>query len=195
MQTIKNWLNTTRARDVMTKHVTALAPTDQLASAVSLFLSEQITGAPVVDRDGICLGVLSATDIVSFEEKRGATPNESPACPGATRRSFDSWHWGEHWWRDFGLLGEELRPRLENTVAEHMTRDIVGVDEGASLGVVMRQMLDAHVHRVLVLDGARRLQGIITTMDVISAVLRMPTTVGSQPQPTRAFARRSRPAT
>jgi CBS domain-containing protein len=179
MKTVFDWLRTIRAGDIMTRDVAVLRPGDRLADAVSLFMRDEITGAPVVDDKGVCLGVISATDIVCFEEKRCAM-SDSPARP--CRRSFDSWEWSEHWWREFGRISHEIRPHLEESVAAHMTRDVVSVAEDAPLGVVIRSMVESHVHRVLVLDADRRLCGIITTMDVLDAALRagrreMPVTV------------------
>ena len=168
MKTVQEWLGALKAGDVMTKQVAVLRPGDRLADAVNLFLRHQISGAPVVDDEGVCVGVLSATDIVSFEEKRAAAP-EPKARP--QRRRFDSWDWGEQWWREFGRISHELQPRLEESVCEYMTRDVVSVAEDTPLGIVIRDMVDAHVHRVLVLDSGRHLKGIVTTMDVLAATL------------------------
>jgi CBS domain-containing protein len=169
MKTISEWLRSSVAGDVMSGSVMCLRPTDRLADAASLFLREQITGAPVVDEDGICVGIVSATDILSIEEQRAEQP-----VAAASRRDhcFDTWDPGSTWWREFGKVRDDIRPRLEESVVEFMTRDVVSVTEETPLGVVVRQMVDAHVHRVLVLDSARRPQGIISTMDVLAALLR-----------------------
>ena len=169
MKTVHEWLRTTKAGDVMTKDVAVLRPRDRLADAISLFLREQISGAPVVDEQGTCIGVLSTADVVSFEEKRAQAPESRSELP---RRSGDIWDAGASWWHEFGRIKDEIQPRLEEGVTGYMTRDIVGVTEDAPLGVVIRQMLDSHVHRVLVLDRGRHLQGIISTVDVLAAALR-----------------------
>lgn len=168
MPTLNEWLRTQTAGSVMTKNVAVLRDTDRVRDAVSLFLREQITGAPVVDKKGVCVGVLTATDVVNFELKRGEAG--SPTKP--RRRSFDSWDWGEHWWREFGRIGDELHPHMDEMVTKYMTRDVVSVAEDSPLGVAMRQMVDAHVHRVLVLDSERHPCGIVTTMDILAATLR-----------------------
>ena len=41
-----------------------------------------------------------------------------------------------------------------------------------SIDVLVRGIVDAHVHRVIVLDEKRRLVGIVTTTDVLAALLR-----------------------
>ena len=169
MRSVHSWLREQKASEIMTKSVACLRPSDRIADAVNLFLRDQISGAPVVDEAGVCVGVLTATDIVSFEEKREQTPTVGgkTAC-----RPFDSWAWGADWWHQFGRLSKEIQPHLEEPVSEYMTRGLVSVTEDTPIGVIMRQMTDAHVHRVLVLDTERRLVGIITTMDVLAAALR-----------------------
>jgi CBS domain-containing protein len=142
--------------------------TANVADAVNLFIREQISGAPVVDETGVCIGVLSATDLVSFEEKREKTP--TAGCK-ASSRPFDSWAWGADWWSQFGKINSEIQP-LEEPVSAYMTRDLVSVAEDTPLGTLLRMMVDAHVHRVIVLDSSRRLRGIVTTMDVLAAALR-----------------------
>jgi len=66
---IHQWLTATTAGDVQTTKVKTLRPTDTLAAAARLFLDEQITGAPVVDSEGRCVGVLSVTDVTRAEKE------------------------------------------------------------------------------------------------------------------------------
>jgi CBS domain-containing protein len=54
-----------------------------------------------------------------------------------------------------------------------MTPDVVSVTPETSVLKVIQNMVNAHVHRVVVLDEERRLQGIISTMDVLAALLRV----------------------
>lgn len=169
MKTVHEWLCTQRASEIMTKRVSVLRFSDRLADAVSLFLREQITGAPVVDEEGVCVGVLSVTDILMFEEQRTKEPDSGTK---KATRCFDTYDPGMAWWREFGRVREELQPKLEESVTRYMTRDIVSVTESTPLEDVMRHMVDAHVHRVIVLDGSQRLKGIISTIDVLAAALR-----------------------
>ena len=59
-----NRLLTLKVKDVMTREVVCVS-VDQTANEVaSLFEEKRISGAPVVDREGHCVGILSATDYV-----------------------------------------------------------------------------------------------------------------------------------
>jgi CBS domain-containing protein len=150
----------------MTKAVAALRVSDRLTDAITLLLREQTSGAPVVNDGGVCVGVFSATDVLNFHNRAGQL-----SAP-KRRACFDTWNAGADWWRDFGRVSEQIGPQLHKSVAEFMTQDVVSVTEETPLATIIQYMVDAHVHRVLVLDSSRRLKGIVTTMDVLAAVLR-----------------------
>jgi CBS domain-containing protein len=168
MNTVSEWIHNTTAADIMTHEVACVHPRDRLADAVDLFIRQQITGAPVVDEHGVCVGVLSTTDMLNYEEKREQAP---VATRTECRQPYEIWA-GIEWWRQFGRVSGPAQPQLDDPVSQYMTRDVVSVTEDTPLIVVLRKMVDAHVHRVLVLDHSRRLKGIISTMDVLSATLR-----------------------
>jgi predicted transcriptional regulator len=140
--------------------------------AVNVFLRDQISGAPVVDERGVCMGVLSASDIVKLEDKRATTAPDQQPGPQSQCPRFDTWNAGAQWWLDAQRIGKELQPILEQSVTGYMTRDVVSVTEDTPIGVVIRSMVDAHLHRVIVLDSARRPVGIVSTIDILAAALR-----------------------
>jgi CBS domain-containing protein len=51
-----------------------------------------------------------------------------------------------------------------------MTHGIVDVRPGATIAQAAGEMVRHHVHRVIVTDGAQRLLGIISAMDVLRAL-------------------------
>src|SRR5262249_27807678 len=74
------------AADVMTPDVVRIPEGMPLRGAGRLLLQERISGAPVVDARGNCVGVLSALDLLRCAEKcaEGSGPPGSPAprtCP------------------------------------------------------------------------------------------------------------------
>lgn len=148
MTAIDLWLKTTTARTITEQNLIYLRPEDSIDHAVMTFLREQISGAPVVDSEGKCVGVLTTVDAM---KDTGSEPKQGG--PGAaTLRS---------------PLG-----RNETKVSELMTCDLVAIHEDASLEQAVRYLIDAHLHRVLVLDKNEHVTGVITTTDVLAAVLR-----------------------
>lgn len=53
-----------RVADVMTRYVVTVSSDQKMAEAACLLIEKNVTGVPVVDADGRCVGVLSATDYV-----------------------------------------------------------------------------------------------------------------------------------
>lgn len=67
---------------------------------------------------------------------------------------------------------DKLSPAAEQPVEHFMTTDLVSVSTEDSLQEIVQSMVDAHLHRVLVIDQDKQLQGIIATTDVLAALLR-----------------------
>jgi predicted transcriptional regulator len=167
---ISQWLVSTTAGEITIRDVTTLRPQDTLAAAAELLISEQITGAPVVDEGGIVLGVLSASDLMTAERQVGREQQQ------IAESSF--WHSSLALPRSvyaakIAEVRDKLLPALDQPVERFMTTDLVSVSEETPLATVIQHMVDAHIHRVLVLDDAKRLVGIVTTTNVLAALLRL----------------------
>lgn len=123
--------------DVMTtggpEPVLVIPQNISLESAAGILLRGQVSGAPVVDAEGRCVGVLSALDFLRVAETGGTAG-----------------------------LGREVR--------DCMTVDVVTVSPRVSLTEVARMMVDAHIHRVVVVDAEQRPIGIVTSTDVLAVV-------------------------
>jgi CBS-domain-containing membrane protein len=60
----------------------------------------------------------------------------------------------------------------DGTVREFMTADAVTASEDTPIRILTRMMIDASVHRVIVVDTAGRPVGIVSSTDVLAAVAR-----------------------
>ena len=70
------------AGDLMSRDLVLLTENMPLREAAHLLLENQIGGAPVVDAQGKCVGVVSATDFLRLAEKRNdVTKPVSPPLP------------------------------------------------------------------------------------------------------------------
>lgn len=148
------------ARDVMTREVRTVRDDTTLSELSDLLRREEISGVPVVDEDGRLVGVVSATDLLaSVAENRSAGPAERPDY---FRRAWEDSYDEED------LVGVEIRDEGP------MVRDIMNpatytVEEGTTLPEIARLMLQAHVHRVLVLEGSE-LVGIVSSSDLLKVL-------------------------
>jgi len=146
------------AGDLMTRAVVTIPQAMSLQSAARLLSQASISGAPVVDAAGRCVGVLSATDFVSWAQKpegaaKGGRPEPAPEVHSA--------------WQ---VMDFEALPASE--VSRYMTADPVTVAPSAPVGELARKMVDAHIHRVIVADEQGRPVGIVSSTDILAAVAR-----------------------
>jgi CBS domain-containing protein len=141
------------ASDLMSREVVAIPRDMSLRAAAHLLREARITGAPVVDGDGRCIGVLSTSDFIKWIEqsRRICEPRVAENC-------FADWQ----------VVDLEALPAY--TVAEHMTGDPVTVPPLVSITDLARQMLDAHIHRIIVVDQQRRPIGVVSSTDILAAV-------------------------
>ncbi len=138
------------AADLMTAPVMTIPEMTPLREAARLLLRSSISGAPVVDAAGRCLGVLSSSDFVSWA---GANGKEiSFIAP-----------WGER-------IPVEDFPDQE--IRHYMTAQPVTVAPQCSIGELAEKMVEAHIHRVLVVVDHDRPCGIVSSTDILAAVMR-----------------------
>lgn len=151
-------LATLTARDVMTERLIVLAEHDTLAHASQVFREKRITGAPVVNAAGCAVGILSMTDILSQLPGEFRDLVERADAPS-----------GQHWTELEFARSRPIAPG--ESVGERMSRRLVTVSPDTLLLDVARVMCHGHWHRVIVAGPDGRLAGIVTTMDILSALV------------------------
>lgn len=143
------------AGDLMT-HPLVMVPREMsLRTAAHLLSQSEVSGAPVIDENGRCVGVLSATDFMHWAEGEKAS-HRGDALMTATICS------------EWQVMDVEMLPMDE--VSEYMTHDPVTVQTTVSVGELARLMLDAHIHRLIVVDNQHKPIGIVSSTDIIAAV-------------------------
>jgi len=142
------------AADLMKQPVQSIPQEMSLATAGGILQRERISGAPVIDCNGRCVGVISTTDFLGAASKEHH--HDDLRC--AEERCVSEWEVVDA----ESLLHEEVRHR--------MSTDVVTVAGTASIAEIARMMLDAHIHRVIVVDAKRRPVGIVSSTDIIAAV-------------------------
>lgn len=146
------------AGDVMNRQVLSVRVDLSVSELAAFFVEKQITGAPVVDRDGKLVGVVSLMDIA---ENRAESSSLVP------ERDAARWHMRTH---DDGTdLGELRGLHLEEVdlcVGDIMTPTVYTVPSNTPVSRVAATMLAGRIHRLLVTEG-EGVVGIVTTMDLL----------------------------
>lgn len=142
------------AADVMSIEVIAVPKHFSLRAAARLLSGSHISGAPVVDHTGRCVGVLSTTDFVEWAGRGERKPREH----GDSYPRVCEWE----------IITTKAPP--EEQVLDWMTPDPVTAPPTASLSELARSMIDAHVHRVIIAEEDGRPIGIVSSTDIVAAV-------------------------
>lgn len=196
-------LSALTAGEVMSRTTVTISQDQRLRDAAQRLAAAGVHGAPVVDGAGRCVGVLSVSDIARWaaglpapcagtfrtcpywEHGRSAAGQDLSVCrlePGACLlQRREAGRVGESLTtcaQPFGMcVGEwqTLEPKeLPGSVREYMTPDPVTAAADTPITVLARMMIDASVHRVIVLDGAGRPVGIVSCTDLLAAMTRCP---------------------
>ena len=143
---------TLTAADLMSTHVLTIPQDTSLREAARLLTGLNVSGAPVVDGYGCCLGVLSSSDFVTWAcEREGKKEVTSFIAP-----------WGE-------VIN--LDEAANNEIRHYMTTQPITVTPNVLIGEMAQKMVDAHIHRLLVVEHGKPC-GIVTSTDILAAVMR-----------------------
>ena len=150
-------LLTLRVVNVMSRDVIQVSPRQNMADAADLLFEHEISGAPVVDESGRCVGVLSATDFVRERCRRRVRAQGPDREPGVSPGDV--------------LPGQACVGFDAHRVADHMTPILHSISEGSTLVEAARSMCDHHIHRLMVLDDHGHLRGVLSSLDVAAAFI------------------------
>jgi CBS domain-containing protein len=175
-----------KVADIMQTSVLTVEPTMSVAQLARTLLDRQITGAPVIDRGGSVVGVVSASDVLRLVSSETTEPpvRESGPSRESDAQSEVAFALEESesgsvsaFFRDAGgtLHQHDLVPLLAptpfgaRTVADIMMPARLSVRPSTTVQGLARFLLTAKVHRALVLERGL-LRGIVTTFDVLRVV-------------------------
>lgn len=157
MLAVHKAFETMTAADVMSRDVLVIPEHMDLPTAAHLLTQTHRSGAPVIDADGVCIGVLSTTDFVRWAEHRAGGASEADPL---TADVCSDW--------------QVVEPRRwpDNAAASYMTPDPVTAGLHARLPALAGKMIEAHIHRVIIVDEENHPIGIVTSTDILAALAR-----------------------
>jgi CBS domain-containing protein len=141
------------AADLMSEEVETIPPWMTLPAAARMLARSHISGAPVVNPEGECVGVISNTDFVTWAEKGEAA---------GKNRSYETVY------APWQMVDEDDAPA--NEVRRYMTADPVTVSPHESIGELAQKMVDAHIHRLIVVNEDNKPLGVVATTDILAAL-------------------------
>ena len=140
-------------KDVMTRSIVAVSETARYKNIVAALRSRRVSGFPVLDAAGRVVGVVSEADLLLKEAGPGLFSG-----PGKRGRAS-------------GRRGERAKA-AGVTAGELMSTPPVTISQDASVAEAARLMYQQRVKRLVVVDRAGRLAGIVSRADVLSVFTR-----------------------
>ena len=149
-----------RVDDVMTRYVVHIGSHQTMGDAARVLQDNKIQGAPVVDDRGCCVGVLSGADFVS--RARSQTGSGGATSSGTEQvlvqdQPGDPYH---------------VERIAGDLVSDHMSTEVRTVAETATILEAARIMCAEHVHRLIVLDPRERPTGMVSSLDLVAAMVK-----------------------
>jgi predicted transcriptional regulator len=136
--------------DIMNTSVLTVAESDDMQTAARRICDAEVSGAPVVNTTGRCVGMLSANDFVSRDAGRHEMQILTRTGPNEAYQ--------------VECLNDSL-------VCSHMSPLVQTVAETEGIVGAARLMCLEGIHRLVVIDQKERPVGIISTLDVAAALV------------------------
>jgi CBS domain-containing protein len=151
------------AHDLMTPNPQSLCDTATVREAAIFLTNRGFSAAPVIDRAGRPVGVLSRSDLVAHDREQTTYVPRLSEFHTQSDLMLDS---GER-------LPEGFQVETDDTalVRDVMTPAIFSVTLRTSARDVVEQMVGLKVHRLFVVDDNGVLVGIISAIDVLRHLL------------------------
>jgi CBS-domain-containing membrane protein len=137
------------AGDLIGPDVITIPASFTMAQAAQTLSSNRIGLSPIVDKAGSCIGVLSAKDFVTFELVRNGEDTQAKRPNLAPRGAFQDW----------------------DSVRRFMSTAVQTVPFDALLARVAEMMCAEHIHHLVVLDEQTRPLGVVSSLDVLAALV------------------------
>lgn len=146
----------TPVSEVMTKNPITVSPEMSLEGLTLLLLERGLSGVPVVNDAGGCIGVVSKSDLVRHVHERGAQA-EDPWVLRSEKRGLEL---------ELGA-GFHVERMMSATVDDVMTPVTFSVQEDSPIAQAAALMVYEGVHRLPVLSSEGTVAGIVSSLDVL----------------------------
>ena len=148
------------AIDIMTKDPITVSPQMTCEEVAETFIENKISGAPVVDKEGNLVGVISMIDVLMASE------------------GFDSINLGYFEQGISDVLDTEGFQYDLVTVgfaSDFMNTTVHSVLPNTPIEEVAKMMYDQHIHRIIIVDEkTNKPVGIVSTFDLLKLISKQP---------------------
>ncbi|EKQ55606.1 MAG: putative transcriptional regulator, CBS-domain containing protein [Methanobacterium sp. Maddingley MBC34] len=155
-----------KIQDAMEKNVIKFQVDDRIVDVAGSLRENKISGAPVMNKEGQLVGIISEGDIMRLLEVHSPhirlilpSPLDLIELPVRMKYEMDE-------------IAEDMNKAASLLIGEIMTKKVVTITPDADISDAA-QLMDTHdVKRLPVLDSDGKMVGIITRGDIIGAMVR-----------------------
>ncbi len=159
MSNAMEYLQRLLVSDFMSQDVISVSANSTMAEAAEVLAKHDISGVSVVNELEQCVGILSATDFA----RRECSQSESDTLSTPA---------GEYILvHEVGAGPFQIEHVSEDLVRQHMSRALQTIDSQQTLIDAARYMLGEHIHRLVVVDKRARPVGIVSSLDILAALV------------------------
>jgi CBS domain-containing protein len=146
-----------KAKDIMSTDVLMVSPETEIAQAAKLLIERHLNGLPVLDQNGLLVGIISQSDLV-FQQKKIPIPSVFTILDSLIPLSFSH------------QIEAEVAKIAAIKVAQAMTPNPVFISPEETLEDIATLMVRKQIHTLPVVDHGK-LVGIIGKEDVLRTLI------------------------
>ena len=154
----------TVVRDIMTRNVISFSPEASVYDCARILREKRISGAPVLDKKGNLIGILSEEDIMQIIEKRDIginlilpSPLDVLELPVKMKLALDD-------------VAKDIQKTGAMKIENIMSKNVVSTTPDEDISDSAKTMSGKKINRLPVIDKNGVLVGIITRWDIIGAI-------------------------
>lgn len=150
----------------MQKDVIRFQPEDRIVEVAQSLRENKISGAPVVNKEGHVVGIISEGDIMRLLEVHSPRINLILPAP------LDLIELPVRMKYELDEIAEDMNKAASILIGEIMTKKVITIGPDADISDAA-QLMDTHdIKRLPVVDDNSKMIGIVTRGDIIGAVVR-----------------------
>ena len=152
------------ARDLMAEKVVCVQPETSISELIKILVKNKINGAPVINKAGKLVGVISKTDIIEQGEKAGKKRSAQ-----GKKSYYDDTNGKLEKYFDKVVKSKDFGKTL---VKDVMTTNVITARADDTIDRLAKTMYDKKIQRIIIQDKGQVL-GVVSTMDILNAVSTM----------------------
>jgi CBS domain-containing protein len=146
-----------KVKDIMTADVVSVTPQTDIGYAAKLLLEKKINGVPVVDDQGMVVGILCQSDLI-VQQKKFPVPSLFTLLDGFVPMT------------SMKRLEADLQKMSAATVADAMSSNPVTVTPETTIEETANLMVEKNIHTLPVMQKGA-LVGIVGKQDILRTLL------------------------